>query len=184
MRVIAGEAKGRKLITENGYAIRPTTDKVKEAIFSSIQFSLSGATVLDLFAGSGQMGIESLSRGAKKAVFVDNAATSRAIVLENLINVGMNNRATIFAGDAATFLNSTTQKFDIAILDPPYHMGILEETLPLLIPCMNADGIVLCEHESERELPVSIDELHQKKVHRYGKICVTTYICERGESPT
>lgn len=182
MRVIAGSAKGRKLKTLEGMDVRPTTDKVKEAIFSAIQFDLPGATVLDLFAGSGQMGIEALSRGADIAVFVDNSARSLRMTQENLESVHLVDQAQLHQMEAQSFLQTTAMQFDVAILDPPYRKGFHEKLLPLLAKCMNSDGIVICEHETGLEMPEAVAELVQKKQKKYGAITVTTYVCRRDEA--
>lgn len=140
MRVIAGSAKGRKLKTLEGLDVRPTTDKVKEAIFSAIQFDLPGAVVLDLFAGSGQMGIEALSRGAETAVFVDRSARSLQMTKENLESVQLAAQAQLHQAEAQSFLQTTAMQFDIAILDPPYRKGFHEKLLPLLAERMADRG--------------------------------------------
>ena len=120
MRVITGTARGRKLQTPAGTAVRPTSDMVKEAVFSIVQFEVEGARVLDLFAGSGQMGIEALSRGARSCVFVDNAKNSLAAVRENLRSCNLTAHAKVMAGDALVFLREYRgEPFDIAFLDPP-----------------------------------------------------------------
>ena len=124
MRVIAGSARGRKLKTLEGMDVRPTTDKVKEAIFSAIQFDLPDAAVLDLFAGSGQMGIEALSRGAASVVFVDRSARSLQVTRENLESVQFAEQAQLHQTEAQSFLQSTAMQFDIAILDPPDRKGM------------------------------------------------------------
>lgn len=175
MRVIAGTARGRRLKTPENMDVRPTTDKVKEAIFSSIQFDLPLANVLDLFAGSGQMGIEALSRGAKSVTYVDAAASSLKLVRENLATVNMTNQAVIHQADALSFLRNCAEKFDVAILDPPYHKGILEQVMPLLSECMVEEGIVICEHETELELPEQFEHLVFQKVRKYSTISVSTY---------
>ena len=120
MRVITGFARGKKLVTLDGNDIRPTTDRVKEGIFSSIQFDLEGASVLDLFAGSGQLGIEALSRGADKAYFVDNSKKSLETVKKNLAITGLENKSKLFNMNGHDFLKITDQKFDFIFLDPPY----------------------------------------------------------------
>ena len=173
MRVIAGSAKGRKLKTLEGLDVRPTTDKVKEAIFSAIQFDLPGAVVLDLFAGSGQMGIEALSRGAETAVFVDRSARSLQMTKENLESVQLHQ------AEAQSFLQTTAMQFDIAILDPPYRKGFHEKLLPLLAERMADEGIVICEHETGLEMPETVGVLEQKKQKKYGAITVTTYVCRK-----
>lgn len=181
MRVIAGSAKGRKLKTLEGMEVRPTTDKVKEAVFSSIQFDLPGAEVLDLFSGSGQMGIEALSRGANHAVFVDRAANSLRVTRENLESLQFLSDASLHQMDALSFLQSTATQFDIAILDPPYRKGILMQILPLLEGKMRPDGIVICEHETGLELPESVGTLCLTKQRKYSTITITTYLCKREE---
>lgn len=182
MRVIAGSAKGRKLKTLEGLDVRPTTDKVKEAIFSSIQFELLNAVVLDLFAGSGQMGIEALSRGADQVVFVDRSPRSLGVVRDNLETVQMVSHAQLHQMDAQAFLLSTSVRFDIAILDPPYRKEMHKKLLPLLEGRMRENGRVICEHESSLALPETVGVLHLEKQRKYGAITVTTYGCRRGEA--
>lgn len=182
MRVIAGSAKGRKLKTLEGLDIRPTTDKVKEAIFSAIQFELPGAFLLDLFAGSGQMGIEALSRGAEQAVFVDRSARSLSVTRENLAAVQMLDRAQLHQMDAVSFLQSGKSRFDIAILDPPYRQGWYEKLFPFLESRMQENGIVVCEHETGLKLSEMVGALYLEKQRKYGAITVTTYVCRRGET--
>ena len=123
MRVITGSARGRRLETLEGEDVRPTTDRIKEAVFSIIQFETEGRNFLDLFAGSGQMGIEALSRGAKSASFVDNAKKSLETVKRNLKATKLENSAKVFAMDFHSFLSMNSQRFDIAFLDPPYRTG-------------------------------------------------------------
>ena len=176
MRVIAGSAKGRKLQTLEGMDVRPTTDKVKEAIFSSIQFDLYDAAVLDLFAGSGQMGIEALSRGAQKAVFVDMSAKSLQVTRSNLAAVQMQEQAMCYQADGRDFLKTDRNRYHIVILDPPDGKGLIEEVLPLLSDRVVAGGKVICEHETELSLPEQVGTLRIKKKYRYGKIHVTVYI--------
>ena len=124
MRVITGIARGKRLVTVAGNDIvRPTGDKVKEALFSSIQFDIEGRRILDLFAGSGQLGIEALSRGAQSATFVDINDASLKVVKQNLDSTGLSDKAQVVKSDYATFALRSTQKFDIAFLDPPYQAG-------------------------------------------------------------
>lgn len=182
MRVIAGKAKGRRLKTREGLEVRPTPEKVKEAIFSSIQFSLQDAVVLDLFAGSGQLGIEALSRGASKAVFVDQSAESLAFVSENLETVGMTDQSLCVCKDAVSFFSNTTEIFDIALLDPPYRQGTLAMILPILSEHMKDDGIVICEHETGLVMPEKVASLVQQRQKKYGSVTVTTYHCTRREA--
>ena len=175
MRVITGTARGRKLITLEGNDVRPTTDMVKEAIFSIIQFDVPGSVFLDLFSGSGQMGIEALSRGAKFGYFVDNSKKSVDVTTENLKNVGFDSVSKCYLMDAKSFLSATNNTFDIALLDPPYSKGILQEVLPLLTKKMSDRGIILCEHPAKEEMPDEVENFYAKKTYRYGKIEVTLY---------
>ncbi|MDO5559719.1 MAG: 16S rRNA (guanine(966)-N(2))-methyltransferase RsmD [Oscillospiraceae bacterium] len=176
MRVITGSARGRKLRMLEGKDVRPTTDKVKEAVFSAIHFQIPGSQVLDLFAGSGQLGIEALSRGASKAFFVDSAKTSINIAAENIETTGFTQNSRLINMAAEDFLKSTDEMFDIALLDPPYSKGILEKVLPLLEPHIKENGRVICEHEAKLVLPEKIGCLHLKKTYKYGKIELSQYV--------
>lgn len=175
MRVITGSARGRRLITLEGLDVRPTTDMVKEAMFSIIQFELEGAMVLDLFAGSGQLGIEALSRGARFAVFVDVSRDSQEVTRQNLQTTGLAKQSRVAAMDSIAFLRSTKETFDIALLDPPYHKKLIEEALPLLAPKMSESGIILCETAADETLPQEAGRFVKKKEYRYGKIKLTAY---------
>ncbi|MCH5204305.1 MAG: 16S rRNA (guanine(966)-N(2))-methyltransferase RsmD [Oscillospiraceae bacterium] len=176
MRVITGKAKGRKLITVEGTEIvRPTLDSVKEAMFSAIQFEIEGANVLDLFAGSGQLGIEALSRGAKRAFFVDSAAESIKVVKQNVAWVKFEEYSEIVQKPFAAFLKTTSDIFDIAFLDPPYRMGLLGKALPLLEPRMSERGIIICEHENECALPKRLGRFEITKVLRHRGLDISIY---------
>lgn len=176
MRVITGSARGKKLKTLEGNDVRPTSDKVKEAIFSIIQFDVPGASVLDLFAGSGQLGIEALSRGASHCVFVDNSAKSIAVVKENVNSAGFVKSSRILNMDSLDYLKTAKSGLDIALLDPPYKNGLIEKAMPLLSSKMNDGGIVVCEHESELVLADEYGEFRVMKRYKYGNISVTTYM--------
>lgn len=175
MRVITGSARGRKLKAPEGNDVRPTSDQVKEAIFSIIQFDVPGAAVLDLFAGSGQLGIEALSRGAAHCVFVDKAQSSIALVRENVMACSFLKASRILCTDSAEYLRTAKKGFDIALLDPPYNNGLIEKVMPLLEGKINAGGIAVCEHEQELELPESFGALIKHKRYKYGKIALTVY---------
>ncbi len=175
MRVITGTARGRKLKTLEGEDVRPTTDMVKEAIFSIIQFDIEGTTVLDLFSGSGQLGIEALSRGAKYCRFVDKSPASAECTKENLAACGFTRDSAVTLADSVDFAREVRMTFDIAFLDPPYRNGLIEKAMPLLAPKMSDRGIVVCEHEKGLVLPDEYDKLRKTKTYRYGKIEVTVY---------
>lgn len=176
MRVITGSARGRKLIALEGNDVRPTTDRVKEGIFSSIQFEIENSTVLDLFSGSGQLGIEAISRGAESVTFVDNSKKSLDIVRQNLEITGFTDKAEMYNMNSLDYLKTYDKKFDFIFLDPPYSKGILLEILPFLSGKINNNGKIFCEHEQNLVLPDEIKELRLKKTYKYGKIKVSLYI--------
>ena len=175
MRVITGTARGRKLVTLEGMDVRPTTDMVKEAMFSIIQFEVEGAVVLDLFCGSGQLGIEALSRGARYCIFVDQSRDSQEVTRQNLQTTGLAKNSRVAAMDFAAFLRSTGETFDIALLDPPYRKGLVDTALPLLVPRMSPGGVILCETSREEQLPREVGGFAVRKEYRYGKIKLTAY---------
>lgn len=175
MRVITGSARGMRLQTLEGQDVRPTTDKVKESIFNIVQFDIEGRNILDLFAGSGQMGIEALSRGAAHATFVDRNPKAIQVVEKNLAHTKLQGQATVRQEDAKSFLLKTRETFDVAFLDPPYGKGIPEAVLPSLIPHMSDYGIVVVETSSEETLPEDVDTFVVSKTYRYGKIQLTLY---------
>ncbi|MDE5993973.1 MAG: 16S rRNA (guanine(966)-N(2))-methyltransferase RsmD [Oscillospiraceae bacterium] len=175
MRVITGEARGRRLITLEGDDVRPTTDKVKEGMFNIIQFDIPGANVLDLFAGSGQLGIEAISRGAKHCCFVDASKRSLDVVKENLKNCGFEKRASTFSGDSLSYAELTKDTFDIVFLDPPYRKRIIDKVLPLIASKVSDGGIIVCETSNEEELPKTAGDFSLAREYKYGKIKITTY---------
>ncbi|MCH5202458.1 MAG: 16S rRNA (guanine(966)-N(2))-methyltransferase RsmD [Oscillospiraceae bacterium] len=175
MRVITGTAKGKRLRTLEGNDVRPTTDRVKEAIFSILQFRLEGRTFLDLFAGSGQMGIEALSRGAEKAYFVDSSKKALAVINENIKTCGFENKAKVAGGTAQGFLKMNREKFDIAFLDPPYRQGLIEELLPLVCENMKETGIILCEHPLDEKIVEKCCGFSLDREYRYGKIKISSF---------
>lgn len=175
MRVITGSCRGKKLKTLDTMDTRPTTDMVKEAVFSAVQFDVPGAAVLDLFAGSGQIGIEALSRDASHCVFVDSNPSAIAVIKDNISSCGFNSKSRVLNMDSTEYLKVAKHSFDLAFLDPPYGNGIIEKTMPLLEPLIGPGGIVVCEHERELTLPDSFGELTLHKRYRYGKIAVTIY---------
>lgn len=176
MRVITGLARGRKLCTPaGGEIVRPTTDKVKEAMFSIVHFELEDAVVLDAFAGSGQLGIEALSRGAKHAYFTEENKTAFVTVKGNLQTTGLMDRATLLQTDVFSFLARTNEAFDIVFSDPPYEKGLTERILPLLSDRCRAGALVVCETAASEELPESAKGLQKLREYKYGKTKLTTY---------
>lgn len=179
MRVISGTAKGRRLKTPEGLDTRPTSELCKEAVFSIIQFELEGSRVLDLFAGSGQMGIEALSRGAKSCVFVDNAKASRYLIMENLKATGFSERSKVVMADAYAYLQNASGPIDIAFLDPPYGKAYIEKLLAPLSGVMSENGIIICESHKKDVLPENSGNFIKHKEYHYGKAKVTVYRSER-----
>ena len=175
MRVITGEARGRKLITLEGEDVRPTTSKVKEAIFSAIQFEIEGRSFLDLFAGSGQMGIEALSRGAKSATFVDSSRKSVDIIRKNLNNVGFYSRAKVVHTDSIGYLDMISEPVDIVFLDPPYGTGLLQEALPKVSGIVKKTGIIIAENAENEEIFENYGEFVLDRQKHYGKIKISMY---------
>ena len=175
MRVITGSARGKRLLSPEGYDIRPTSDKVKESVFSAIQFDIEGANVLDLFAGSGQLGIEALSRGAKSAVFVDKSNSAISIVKKNVDSTGFTSQSTVVSSDYASFLMRNGTKFDIAFLDPPYLLGILSDALVKTADAMSDNGIIVCEHPIDVYLPKDVGRFYLHKRYKYSKVCVSIF---------
>ena len=173
MRVITGSARGRKLKTPANADIRPTTDNVKESVFNIIQFDIEGRRVLDLFAGTGQLGIECLSRGAAEAVFVDQSAEAVKLVKENLKSCGMS--APVFREDALSFLRRCGS-FDLIFVDPPYDAGLYEPVLKTInsVDILSDGGIILCEARRQTALPDMTGPYRKRREYGYGtvKICV------------
>ena len=172
MRVITGSARGRKLIEPQGFDIRPTTDQVKEALFNIIQFDVEGRKVLDLFAGTGQLGIEALSRGAAECVFVDSSRDSVRLVQENLRRCGLTAR--VVQCDSLGFLRSG-EKFDLVFIDPPYGSGLDAQAMEAVkaFDILSKGGIMICESRPETLLPEFPAEYGSSRVYRYGKIKLT-----------
>lgn len=177
MRVITGSARGRKLKTPENYDIRPTTDNVKESIFNIIQFDIEGRRVLDLFAGTGQLGIECLSRGSAEAVFVDKDKEAIRIIKDNLKTCGM--KATVMQEDSISFLNHCG-KFDIIFVDPPYDSNLYESALKIinLVDILSEGGIIICEARREKVLPEMTAPYYKRKEYNYGKVKICIYTKE------
>lgn len=176
MRVIAGTARGKTLQALPGEDVtRPTIDRVKEAMFSSVQFLVPGARVLDLFAGSGQLGIEALSRGARSCIFVDHSPAALAVVTTNCKAAGVERQSDIRQGEALSFLANIRGPFDLVLLDPPYHHDTLAAVLPALQDKVAPGGVVLAESECEALLPERVGSLVRTKQYFYGKIMVSRY---------
>ncbi len=175
MRVITGTARGRKLETLEGEDVRPTTDRIKEAVFSIIQFETEGRIFLDLFAGSGQMGIEALSRGARGAYFCDSSKKSVETVKRNLKTTRLEESAKVFQTDYRSFLSMSPVSFDIAFLDPPYGTGVLQDALEKTAACMKDTGVIIAENPLNEEILSNYGDFTLDRQYRYGKIKISTF---------
>ena len=169
MRVDSGIYKGRKLIENKYDHIRPTTDKVKQALFVKLQFFVPNKKVLDLFCGTGAIGIEALSRGAESVLFVDKDFRSCNLTKENLKNLRIN--AKVVKCDAVKFVEVCKEKYDLVILDPPYKSGLYEKILPKLKPILNDGAIIVCEHASNDTFSYLPFKVFDEK--KYGNITLT-----------
>ena len=174
MRVITGTAGGRQLKTLPGDAVRPTADHVKEALFNILQFDLEGRRVLDLFGGTGQLGIEALSRGAREAVFTDQSRNSVSLIRENLKRCGL--EAAVLQTDALSYL-SRGEKFDIIFVDPPYDAGLYAPVLERInaVDNLNEGGIITCESRAKEVLPDLLPPYRLLRRRRYGSVALTFY---------
>ncbi len=187
MRIITGKARGTKLQTLAGEATRPTAERTKEAIFSMINFDIAGARVLDLFAGSGQLGLEALSRGAKYAVFNDSSREAAAIIRANAEKTRLIDSCEILSTDWQPVLRrfAGRERFELSFLDPPYAGGFLPKVLAKMIEWdLLTDGaVIVCESANEEDVFGGNEELKNqfniRRVARYGAACVT--ILEKGE---
>ena len=181
MRVITGTARGVALKTPEGMDTRPTADRVKEALFSIIHFDIPGAAVLDLFAGTGQLGIEALSRGAQNAVFVDQQEKACSLVKENLRRTKLQPKAQVIRGEYRAFLRNCRQKFGIIFLDPPYFEDFLENSLNLIteIDILQSGGIIVTERPWGKELNCEFSGYSRSKDYKYGKVLLTIFRKEK-----
>ncbi len=176
MRIITGKARGVKLDTVAGDAVRPTTEMAKEGLFSSIQFDLDSRRVLDLFAGSGQLGLEALSRGAEFAVFIDESEKSVEMVKRNAQRAKLFSQCRVARMDYTDFLKKNKEKFHYIFVDPPYGLGIIPEVVKKIIKydALADGGVIVCEND-EDSLDLEVLEsvgAEVKKKYKYGK----TYI--------
>ena len=183
MRVITGTARGRCLKELSGMETRPTTGKVKESLFSIIQFDIEGRRVLDLFAGTGQLGIEALSRGAAECVFVDQRRDAVALIRDNLEICQLSDRARVRQGDSIAYLQSG-EKFDIIFLDPPYASGLLQRAISEItkFDICRSHGIIVAESDADTLLPPVEAPYSLYREYRYGKIKLTVYHRSGNES--
>lgn len=177
MRVITGKARGIQLKTPDGMLTRPTADRVKEALFSIINFDLPDANVLDLFGGTGQLGIEALSRGAKRAVFVDAREDACRLIRENLKRTNLVQEGRVVRSDYLDYLDRCREQFSIILLDPPYAEEYLEKAIKRImeIDILQTDGIIVTERPVGKPLPLEFGGYQRSKDYKYGKTLLTIY---------
>jgi len=179
LRVITGKYKGRKLESPFGQDTRPTTDKVKEAVFDMIAPWIPDAVCVDLFAGTGALGIEALSRGAERCLFCDHDRSAAALVRKNIAKCGDDavRRSTVREADHRRLLSSIKGKADVFFLDPPYGRGIIPDCLERIeeLDLLSDEGIIVAEHEKYDDLPERVGSLGIYRSRRYGKTMVTIY---------
>ncbi len=174
MRVISGSARGKKLISVEGLDVRPTLDRVKESIFNMIAFDIPGARVLDLFCGSGALGIEALSRGAEKAVFVDKSEASLSCTKQNLKDTRLLERAEVIKSDSIIFLKDTDEKFDIIFIDPPYKENLYSDVLFAILErnLLKEDGKIIIEAGIDDVPEVTRENFSEIRAKKYGKVYI------------
>ena len=177
MRVITGKARGVVLNTPKGMHTRPTADRVKEALFSIIQFDIPASKVLDLFGGTGQLGIEALSRDAKSAVFIDEREDACKLIRENLKKARLESSAKVIRSDYAAYLKSCKEKFNIIFLDPPYAEVFLENSLKMIteIDILETGGIIVTERPLGKALLCEFSGYTRSKDYKYGNTLLTIY---------
>ena len=176
MRVISGTARGRKLKDLAGVDIRPTSGMVKESVFNIIQFDIEGRRVLDLFAGTGQLGIEALSRGARSVVFVDSSPEAVKLIKENVKLCGFSDSATTIRRDATQYLENC-EAFDLVFIDPPYDTALMDKVLEKIIRFdkLNTNGIIISETRADKMTPIVSPPYFMQKEYIYGSVKIARF---------
>ena len=172
MRVISGSARGKKLLSTDGYDVRPTLDRVKESVFNMIAFDIPDTSVLDLFSGSGALGIEALSRGAKYSTFVDNSSQSILVTKKNLEATHLEDLATVVTSDSIEYLKKCHKKFDIIFIDPPYESDLYEKSLLNIKEnnVLTKDGFIVLEYDINTTPPFDFCGFEIFKEKKYGRV--------------
>jgi len=178
MRIISGTSKGRKLVTLKSPSLRPTSDRVKESIFNILREEIEGGMVLDLFAGTGNLGIEALSRGAKKVIFVEKGRHALGLIQRNLAQFGLEEQSEILPTDANRAIGILKQRgktFDLIFMDPPYEKGLIEETLTKLSShqIYHRDSILVIEHHRRELLPPIINRWNLIRQRQMGDTVIS-----------
>jgi 16S rRNA (guanine966-N2)-methyltransferase len=176
LRVISGNQRGRKLLTVKGMNTRPTADRMRESLFNILSSRVIGAHILDLFAGTGALGIEALSRGATSAVFIDREKTALSIIERNLEICGLGEQSRVLKWDIAINLKCVKErmpKFDIVFMDPPYDKGFVQKALANLYQSSSVTNgsIVVVEHSPAEQVPENFLGFEMTDQRRYGRTC-------------
>lgn len=182
MRIITGSAKGTKLKTPQGFNTRPTADRIKESLFNILGPKIKDALVLDLFAGTGNLGLEALSRGARRSVFVDHNSTSVSVIKENSVRTKLMEKTEVCRGDVLkTLLRLKHEKrfFDIIFCDPPYNEGLVQQVLTFLDvnPLLHPGGLLILEHSRHDLLPSNLKTMRIDRIERYGETVLSFVTC-------
>lgn len=177
MRIIAGNFKGKRLFTPKDNNIRPTTDKVKESIFNMIAPYLEDAVVIDLFSGTGNLGLEALSRGAARCYFGDKSRESMELTRKNIAHCRQEDHAVTILGDFEQILKKIHEKADVTFLDPPYKQGLIRDCIALIsdLSLLSEEGIIVVEHGSKEFLDDQIAGYKKIKEKIYGTISISIY---------
>jgi 16S rRNA (guanine(966)-N(2))-methyltransferase RsmD len=177
MRIISGDFRGRKLNTPKDYQVRPTTDKVKEALFNILAPELYNSVVCDLFAGTGNLGLEALSRGARKCYFGDHASESIKLIKENIAMCRADDMSEVVAGDYIKTLDNIHETVNIFFLDPPYRKDLLEKSIRAIsdMGLLAEDGVIVAEHNKQKDIPAEIGTFSVYKERRYGSVILSFY---------
>ncbi|MBQ8302667.1 MAG: 16S rRNA (guanine(966)-N(2))-methyltransferase RsmD [Clostridia bacterium] len=186
LKIITGSSKGKKLFTLEGEATRPTSERIKEALFSSIQFDIEGRRVLDLFAGSGSLGLEAMSRGAESVMFIDSSREAIDIVKKNAQNTGFFNSCRYLVSDFRNYIRKAKDReaFDLVFIDPPYAMECCSEAVRKLSEArlLRGGAIVVLESGTEEIRPEELEGFEVLKSTHYGKKTFLNILLYRGES--
>ncbi len=184
MRIIAGQLKGRKLEAPRDKLIRPTSDKVKEALFSIVAPELDGAVVIDLFSGTGGLGLEAVSRGAGKVYFGEKSKEGAQLTFKNISAFQVEDRCKLIRGDWKQVLHQIHEPADLIFLDPPYKAGLMEACLETIWQrnLLAADGVIIAEHDARQKLPESIEGFSVWKTKKYGNTVITLYTASSEEN--
>jgi 16S rRNA (guanine966-N2)-methyltransferase len=189
MRIISGASKGRKLATPKDLSLRPTSDRVKESIFNILRGQIEAGAVLDLFAGTGNLGIEALSRGAKEVIFVEKGKQALRLIQKNLAQFGMEERSEVLPTDANRAIGILKQRgktFDLIFMDPPYEQGLIENTLMMLNshPIFHKDSVLIVEHHRRERLSSAIKGWNLIRQRQIGETVISILTPRGGKAPT